>query len=132
MLKLSRCFAANLWRESKPVSACFSQESDLVFLHPRRATSANKNRSLWLCERCHSSRQDLRNDEAAIGCLVLPSINAFNQNTDIPTTSKSVGFLYSLGVPAHPIGVLERGEANASFWIRATRPRPSSRDTAST
>ena len=27
---------------SKPVSACFSQESDLVGLHPRRSTSAKK------------------------------------------------------------------------------------------
>ena len=31
-----------LWGASKPVSACFSQESDLVFLHPRRSTSAKK------------------------------------------------------------------------------------------
>ena len=32
----------NFWRMSKPVSACFSQESDLVFLHPRRDTFAKK------------------------------------------------------------------------------------------
>jgi DNA-directed RNA polymerase specialized sigma24 family protein len=31
-----------LWGASKPVSARFSQESDLVFLHPRRSTSAKK------------------------------------------------------------------------------------------
>jgi hypothetical protein len=32
----------NFWRVSKPVSACFSQGSDLVFLHPRRDTFAKK------------------------------------------------------------------------------------------
>jgi hypothetical protein len=32
-----------LWRASKPVSSCFSQESDLAaFLRPRRSTSAKK------------------------------------------------------------------------------------------
>ena len=32
-----------LWRASKPVSACFSQESDLAAaLRPRRSTSAKK------------------------------------------------------------------------------------------
>ena len=31
-----------LWRVSKPVSACFTQESELVFLHPRRSTPAKK------------------------------------------------------------------------------------------
>ncbi len=31
-----------LWGLPKPVSACFSQESDLVVLHPRRSTSAKK------------------------------------------------------------------------------------------
>jgi len=30
------------WGASKPVSACFSQEFDLVVLHPRRSTSAKK------------------------------------------------------------------------------------------
>jgi DNA-directed RNA polymerase specialized sigma24 family protein len=31
-----------LWGASKPVSACFAQESDLVVLHPRRSTSVKK------------------------------------------------------------------------------------------
>ena|SRR5260370_42595747 len=31
-----------LWGLPKAVSACFSQESDLVVLHPRRSTSAKK------------------------------------------------------------------------------------------
>jgi len=31
-----------LWRASKPVSASFSQESDLAILHPRRSPSAKK------------------------------------------------------------------------------------------
>jgi DNA-directed RNA polymerase specialized sigma24 family protein len=31
-----------LWRASKPVSASFSQESDLAVLHPRRSPSAKK------------------------------------------------------------------------------------------
>ena len=31
-----------LWRASKPVRTCFSRESDLVVLHPRRSISAKK------------------------------------------------------------------------------------------
>jgi hypothetical protein len=72
MLKLSRCFAANLWRESKPVSACFSQESDLVFLHREGLHPRIKIEVSGYCERFIAPR--LRNDEAAIGCLAV----AFN------------------------------------------------------
>ena len=51
---------------------------------------------------------------------------------DRDTTSKGRGFPSTRSEPqAHPIGVLERNEANASFWRRAYWSlEPSSRDTA--